>query len=124
MWERAMDGIVLGLFLMLRLLLAGLLAWPAASASAAVACKPILSIKNVRELRTAGRPALPWIWQATIAVDASFCATRSGNFEIDFIRIKEYAPDMQFTEKYRWIPGQIDVSMELSADESIVDYRI
>jgi hypothetical protein len=96
----------------------------AADALAAVTCKPILSIRNVRELRTAERPVQPWTWKATIVADASYCATKSGNFEIDFIQITEYSPDMQFTEKYRWSSGQIDVSMELAADESILDYRI
>jgi len=96
----------------------------ATSAFAAVTCKPILSIKNVRELRTAGQPVQPWTWKATIVADSSFCATKYGNFEIDFIRIKEYSLDLQFTEKYRWSAGQIDVSMELAADESILDYRI
>jgi hypothetical protein len=50
--------------------------------------------------------------------------TRSGQFEIDVIRIKEYSPDVQFTEKYRWNSGQFDVSIELAADEAIEDYRI
>lgn len=105
------------------LMLAGLLAWPTA-ASSAITCKPILSVKNVRELRTAERPVQPWTWKATIVADASFCATKSGNFEIDFVQIKEYSLDVQFTEKYRWTSGQIDVSMELAGDESILDYRI
>jgi hypothetical protein len=96
----------------------------ATDALAAVTCKPILSIRNVRELRTAERPVQPWTWKATIVADASFCATKSGHFEIDFIRIKEYSLDVQFTEKYRWSLGQVDVSMELAADESILDYRI
>ena len=96
----------------------------ATDALAAITCKPILSIRNVRELRTAERPVQPWTWKATVVVDASYCATRSGNFEIDFVRIKEYSLDVQFTEKYRWSSGQIDVSMELTADESILDYRI
>ena len=96
----------------------------ATNALAAITCKPLLSIKNVRELRTAERPVQPWTWKATIVADASYCATRSGNFEIDVIRIKEYSPDMQFTEKYRWNAGQFDVSIELAADEAIEDYRI
>ena len=93
-------------------LLACALAWPTAAA-AAITCKPILSVKNVRELRSAERPVQPWTWKATIVADATYCATRSGNFEIDFIRIKEYSPDVQFTEKVRWSAGQIDVSFEL-----------
>lgn len=89
----------------------------------AITCKPILSIKNVREIRISGLPQ-PWTWRATIVADRSYCATRSGSFEIDFIRIKEYAPDVQFTEKFRWNFEQFDVSIELGADEAILDYRI
>jgi hypothetical protein len=102
----------------------GLVAAWATSALATVTCKPILSVRNVRELRSAERQVQPWTWKATIVADPSFCATRSGNFEIDFIRIKEYSPDVQFTETVRWSSGQFDVSVELAADESILDYRI
>ena len=105
------------------LLACALVASWATDALAAITCKPILSIRNVREIRTSAMPQ-PWQWQATIAADASYCATKSGNFEIDFIRIKEYSLDMQFTEKVRWSSGQFDVSIELAADESIHDYRI
>jgi len=105
-------------------LLAGLLAGPATTVRAGITCKPLLTIKNVRELRTAERPVQPWTWQATITADASYCATRSGQFEIDVIRIKEYSADMQFSEKYRWNAGQFDVRIELAADEAIEDYRI
>jgi hypothetical protein len=108
---------------MLTVLLACLCAAAATSASAAITCKPLLAIKNVREIRNSPVPQ-PWTWQATITADASYCATRSGQFEIDVIRIKEYAPDVQFTEKYRWSAGQFDVSIELTADEAIDDYRI
>ena len=96
----------------------------ATDALAAITCKPILSVRNVRELRTADRPVQPWTWKATIVADNAHCATAAGAFEIDFIRIKEYSPDMQFTERYKWTPGQFEVTMELAADESIHDYRI
>ena len=105
------------------LLACALVASCATNALAAITCKPLLAIKNVRELRTSMRPH-PWTWQATVVADASYCATRSGQFEIDVIRIKEYSPDVQFTEKYRWNAGQFDVSIELAADEAIEDYRI
>ena len=107
----------------LTVLLACLFVAPAVPAFATITCKPLLAIKNVREIRISALPQ-PWRWQATITADASYCATRSGNFEIDVIRIKEYSPDMQFTEKYRWNAGQFDVSIELAADEAIEDYRI
>lgn len=95
----------------------------ASRASAGVTCKPILSVKNVREVRTSTFPQ-PWSWKATISVDRTFCATKSGSFEIDFVRIKEYSPDLQFTEKFQWVGGQFDVEIELEADESVLDYRI
>ena len=91
---------------------------------AEVACKPLLSFRNVREVRQPIPPLVPWTWQATIVADAKFCATLSGGFEIDFIRLKEYSIDLQFTERLRWSAGQFDVSFELAADESILEYRI
>jgi hypothetical protein len=93
------------------------------TALTALTCKPLLTIKNVREIRTPTMPR-PWTWQATITADASYCATKSGDFEIDLIRIQEYSPDEQFTEKYQWSAGQFDVSIELRPDEAIVDCRI
>jgi hypothetical protein len=89
-----------------------------------VVCKPLLSIKSVRDVRVSSLPPLPWKWNATIVADTSFCATRSGNFEMDFVRIKEYSPDLQFTQKFRWSQDQFDISMELSPDEAILEFRI
>jgi hypothetical protein len=95
----------------------------ATDAMAVVTCKPILSVKNVEDVRTSTAPQ-PWTWNATIHANPTFCATRSGTFEIDFVRIKEYAPDLQFTAKFQWVSGQFDVTIELAADEAILDYRI
>lgn len=95
----------------------------ATGAMAAVTCKPILSVKNVRDVRTSTVPQ-PWFWTAAIHANPTFCATGSGTFEIDFVRIKEYAPDLQFTSKFQWVSGQFDVTIELAADEAILDYRI
>src|SRR5262245_1661970 len=94
----------------------------AAQAAPTVACKPILSTRDVRTHRES--PVLPYEWQVTVRADASHCATRSGMFEIDFIRIKEYSLDLQFTERFQWKEGQFDVSLELAGDEAVLDYRI
>ncbi len=107
--------------LALGLLLAAVL--PVMPGLAAITCKPLLTVKNVRESRP-DRMSQPWVWTATVVANGKFCATSSGAFEIDFIRIKEYAPDMQFTQKYTWTSGQFDLSMELAVDEAIHDYRI
>ena len=96
----------------------------AATVLAEIACKPQLSFRNVREIRSAHTPIAPWTWKASIVADTRFCATRSGSFEIDFVRIKEYSADLQFTERFRWSAGQFDVSFELSVDESILEYRL
>jgi hypothetical protein len=98
-------------------------AMAAGDAQPAITCKPILSIKNVRQLR-APIASQSWTWTAIITADASYCATASGRFEIDFIRIKEHAPDLQFTETYQWFPGRFEVAVELAADEAILKYRI
>ena len=91
---------------------------------AQVACKPLLSIKSVRDVRASHAPASPWRWTAVVVGDARHCATRSGNFEIDFVRTKENAPDLQFTEKFRWQHDEFGIAMELTSDESVIDFRI
>jgi len=96
----------------------------AASAWSQVACKPLLSMKSIQEVRAAAMSSTLWTWNATINADARHCATRAGNFEIDFIRTKENSPDLQFTEKFRWQQDQFAVSMELNSDESILEFRI
>ena len=87
-------------------------------------CKPLLSFKNVREIHAGGTQMGLWSWKASIKAETNFCATRSGGFEIDFVRIKEYSADLQFTERFRWNEGQFDVSIELTPDESILEYRL
>jgi hypothetical protein len=85
------------------------------------ACKPVLTVKEVRfsEVRRLQRT-----WTARLDVDASRCATRSGRFDIDFIRLKETAPDLPFTEHFTWRPGEIEVSVNFWADEAVLEYSI
>jgi hypothetical protein len=94
------------------------------SSPSQVACKPLLSVKNVQEVRPPASPAVPWTWRATITADISHCATQSGTFEIDFVRLKENSPDLQFTERFHWRPLQFDLSMDLTSDESVLEHRI
>jgi hypothetical protein len=88
-----------------------------------VACKPFLSIKSVKEDR-AYTSMLQWKWNAILRADNTHCATRSGSFELDFVRIKDNSPDLQFTQKFRWSQGEFAISMELTSDEAILDSRI
>jgi hypothetical protein len=87
----------------------------------AVACKPVIAIK---EVQTSGVQDLQRVWTAVLAVNGANCATSSGRFEIDFIRAKETAPDMQFTEQFEWKAGETKISLDLWRDEVITDYRI
>ena len=103
-------------------LLAGLIAaCGATQAVAQDACKPLFTIKEVRfsEVRLSQR-----VWTALLDVDASRCATSSGRFDINFIRLKEMAPDLPFTEQFTWSPGEIEVSVNFWADEAVLAYSI
>ena len=61
-------------------------------------------------------------WSATLAVDASRCATTSGSFEILFTRLKENAPEIEFSEQFTWKPGSFEVSVNFWADEAVEGY--
>jgi hypothetical protein len=90
-------------------------------AHCAVACKPIITVKSVQisEPRDMKRG-----WTAILDVSTSFCATSYGRFEMDFIREKKHAPDMQFTERFEWRAGEVAVSIELWWDETVSGYRV
>lgn len=90
-------------------------------AAAAVACKPAVTPQKVLISEPSGSQRL---WTAVLAVDARTCASTSGSFEIDFVRQKETAPDLQFTERFTWRPGTIEVSIDIWIDETITDFRV
>jgi hypothetical protein len=87
----------------------------------AVACKPIITVKSAE---VSGVEDMRRVWTALLSVSDVHCATTSGRFEIDFIREKENAPDLQFTQQFEWKPGSISVSVELWWDEYVQDFRI
>ena len=64
-------------------------------------CKPTLAVTQARisEVRNQQRT-----WTGILAVDASHCSTTSGQFEIEFTRLKETAPDLRFIERFTWVP--------------------
>jgi hypothetical protein len=114
----------MSLMIMSLMILLFLLPGSTSALSQVLACRPLLSTKVVQEVRPSSSLPVPWRWHATVVADTSFCATRSGNFEMDFVRIKEYSPDLQFTQTFRWTQDQFDISMELSPDEAILEFRI
>ena len=90
-------------------------------AAAAPVCKPLLGFKEVR-FSAMHRETMERIWSATLSVDASRCATSSGRFEILFSRLKENAPELDFTEPFTWKPGSMEVSVSFWADEAVEAY--
>ncbi|MEJ0078666.1 MAG: hypothetical protein WDO17_25130 [Alphaproteobacteria bacterium] len=104
--------------LMVALLGAGVGLTPAI---AAPLCKPVLAFKQVRFSQVQPE-TMERIWSATLAVDASRCATNSGRFEILFSRMKENAPEVDFTERFVWKPESVDVSVAFWADEAVEAY--
>ena len=84
-------------------------------------CRPTLTFEQVGLSETQGHQRL---WSAALAVDASQCATTSGSFYVNFVRLKEMAPDVLFSEEFAWSPGRIEISMEFWLDESVHDYWI
>jgi hypothetical protein len=68
-------------------------------------------------------------WTAALNVDASRCTVDSGRFDIHFIREKENAPELEFSETFTWQAGelgtgQFEASISLWIDEAVHDYRI
>jgi hypothetical protein len=84
-------------------------------------CKPSLIVQKVAlsEVEHMHRT-----WTAHILVDATRCATASGPFTVAFIRLKDNAPDLQFTQPFTWAPGAVVVSTDVAADEAVLRYSI
>jgi hypothetical protein len=103
------------------LLAASIVALGATQAASQQECKPRLSVEQVRfsEVENQHRK-----WSALIAVDAARCTASSGRFDITFVRLKETAPDLSFTERFTWTPGKVEVAVQFWADEAAADYTI
>ena len=93
----------------------------ATHATAEPTCRPDLVVRKatLSEVQHMRRT-----WTARILVDAGRCASASGAFTIAFVRLKENAPDLQFSEPFTWAPGEIEVSTDLATDEALLRYSI
>jgi hypothetical protein len=119
--ERRPGGCGTRRWYMTAALVASLMLGVTTPAAAEVACKPALAFKDVRFSKAQNQQRK---WTATLTVDASRCAATTGQFEIRFVRLKEFGPDLVFTEKFRWTPGSVDVSLSFWWDEAVQDYWI
>jgi hypothetical protein len=88
---------------------------------AEVACKPVLTFREVRFSEAQNQLRK---WTGVLAVDASRCVATSGAFELKFVRIKEMGPDLLFSERFKWSPGLTQVSLDFWWDEAVLDYWI
>jgi hypothetical protein len=87
-------------------------------------CRPTLAIKKV-QFSEMQPPTLERKWTAIVSVDASRCAANSrGYFEIVFTRLSETAPDMEFRERFTWLPPAVKVGVDFWADEAGERYWI
>jgi hypothetical protein len=88
---------------------------------AQVDCRPSLTFKELKWSEPQNQMRK---WTGVLSVDATRCKATSGPFEIKFIRLKEFGPDLLFTEKFLWSPGLVEVSLDFWWDESVDDYWI
>jgi hypothetical protein len=84
-------------------------------------CRPVLSIQQPRY---SAIEDLQRVWRAVVAVDASRCTGETGPFEIRFVRAKENALDLPFTERFSWRPGRVEVALAFWADEAVEHFEI
>jgi hypothetical protein len=102
-------------------LAAALVLGVSAQAMAGIACKPLLTFKEVRFSEAQNQLRK---WTGVLAVDASRCVATSGAFEIKFVRTKEMGLDQLFSERFKWSPGLTRVSLDFWWDEAVLDYWI
>ena len=104
----------------------GIVLLAASPSPGAPICRPHLSVKAVRVSEVQN---LQRTWTATLNVDASRCSADSGGFDIHFVREKENAPELAFSESFTWQTGelgvgQVAVSIDLWIDETVSEYVV
>ena len=99
----------------------GMILLSATANTAETTCKPALAIAeaHISEVKDLQRT-----WSAIVVADVSSCATSSGQFQIEFTRLKENAPDIRFAEHFSWSREQTRVSLDIWWDEWLQGYRI
>ena len=103
------------------LLAASLALLGATQAVAGKLCKPVLSL---RDARISEAHEMHRTWTGVLVTDSSPCSTTSGQFDVQFTRLKEVAPDLQFMERFTWVPGQSKLSLDFWWEEWLEDSRI
>jgi len=60
-------------------------------------CKPALAVTEASISEAQNRQRT---WTGVLTVDASPCSSASGEFEVEFTRLKENAPDLRFVQRF------------------------
>jgi hypothetical protein len=63
-------------------------------------------------------------WTAAVAVNASQCAAKAGNFQLAISRGKENARPLEFREQFTWMAPLSLAGIDVAADEAIEYARI
>jgi hypothetical protein len=103
------------------LLAANLALFGVTQATAGQLCKPALALRDVR---ISEAHEMQRTWTGVLVADASRCSTTTGRFDIQFTRLKEISPDLQFTERFTWVSGQSELWLDFWWDEWLEDSRI
>ena len=98
-----------------------LLAASPTPAASQAACKPTVTGSTAAHSEVVDQRRR---WTGVFAVDASRCATQAGAFDIEFLRLKENAPDESFIETFAWTPGRTEATLEIASDEWLADHRL
>ena len=87
-------------------------------------CKPTLAFEEI-QFSEWQLPTMARKWTAVVSVDASRCAANSrGNFELGFSRLKEHGVEIEFSERFIWLPPSVKVAVTFWADEAVERYWI
>ena len=92
-------------------------------AAAGAVCKPKLTVKDIR-FSEVQRDTQERRWTATVAADASRCASTAGYFDLGILRQKENGVELQFREQFIWSAPTVMVGIDFWADEAVEDYWI
>jgi hypothetical protein len=93
------------------------------SAIAGPVCRPVLSLARAA-LSEWRLPSMERRWTATVAADASKCASKTGYFKLGFLREKENAFPLEFRQQFIWTEPSSLVGVDLWADEAVDDVWI
>jgi hypothetical protein len=110
-------------FLTISLLVAAMAASGTSFTAAGPACKPNLTVKDIR-FSDVQRGTQERRWTATVSADASRCATTAGYFDLGVLRQKENAVELEFREQFIWSAPAMTIGIEFWADEAVEDYWI